>query len=129
MSAFGSTATILAASLENNAGGASAADLGLAGAIGGFALIFVLMGGLGHRGELIPTLGWFERFSEKRSNHPSVGIRSPRWPRPPISMNINAKPPIAPARPRSAAEAPPALFSSDTARIVDVLLKALMTPP
>ena len=71
MSAFDSTATILAASLENNAGGASAADLGLAGAMGGFALIFMLMGGLGHRGELIPTLGWFERFSERVSGQPA----------------------------------------------------------
>lgn len=72
MSAFDSTAaTILAASLENNAGGASTADLGLAGALGAFALMFMLMGGLGHRGDLIPTLGWFERFSEKVSGQPA----------------------------------------------------------
>ncbi|MEA2141924.1 MAG: hypothetical protein QOI64_354, partial [Solirubrobacteraceae bacterium] len=71
MSALNSTATMLAASLENNAGGASAADLGLAGAVGGFALIFMLMGGLGHRGELISTLGWFERFSERVSGQPA----------------------------------------------------------
>ena len=31
----------------------------------------MLMGGLGHRGELIPTLGWFERFSEKVSGQPA----------------------------------------------------------
>jgi hypothetical protein len=46
-----------------------------------------------------------------------------------MSMKISANPPRAPARPRSAADAPPALFSSDAARIVAVLLKALMTPP
>ena len=31
----------------------------------------MLMGGLGHRGDLIPTLGWFERFSEKVSGQPA----------------------------------------------------------
>jgi hypothetical protein len=68
---FSSAATIVAASLENNAGGASARDLGLAGAVGGFALMFMLMGGLGHRGGLISILGWFERFSEKVSGQPA----------------------------------------------------------
>ncbi|MEA2193907.1 MAG: hypothetical protein QOG42_341 [Solirubrobacteraceae bacterium] len=71
MSVLSSTATVVAVSLDNNAGGASAADLGLAGGVGGFALIFMLMGGLGHRGGLIPTLGWFERFSEKVSGQPA----------------------------------------------------------
>ena len=71
MSVIYSSATILAASVENNAGGASARDLGIAGGIAGFAIIFMLMGGLGHRGGLIPTLGWFERFSEKVSGQPA----------------------------------------------------------
>ena len=71
MSVIYSSATILAASVENNAGGACARDLGIAGGIAGFAIIFMLMGGLGHRGGLIPTLGWFERFSEKVSGQPA----------------------------------------------------------
>ncbi len=71
MSVIYSSATMLAASVENNAGGASARDLGIAGGIAGFAIIFMLMGGLGHRGGLIPTLGWFERFSEKVSGQPA----------------------------------------------------------
>ncbi len=71
MSVIYSSATMLAASVENNAGGASARDLGIAGAIAGFAIIFMLMGGLGHRAGLIPTLGWFERFSERVSGQPA----------------------------------------------------------
>jgi len=71
MSAFSSAVSVLAVTLENNAGGASARDLGIAGGIAGFALIFMLMGGLGHRGGLIGILGWFERFSEKVSGQPA----------------------------------------------------------
>jgi hypothetical protein len=71
MSAFSSAATVLAVNLQNNAGGASARDLGIAGAVAGFAMMFMLMGGLGHRGGLIGILGWFERFSEKVSGMPA----------------------------------------------------------
>ncbi len=72
MSAISSTAsTILAASLQNDAGGASARDLGIAGGVAGFAFIFMMMGGLGHRGGLIGILGWFERFAERVSGQPA----------------------------------------------------------
>ena len=53
MSVSSIAATILAVSIENNAGGASQRDLGLAGGLAAFALMFMLMGGLGHRGGLI----------------------------------------------------------------------------
>jgi hypothetical protein len=71
MSVIGSAATVLAVSIENNAGGASERDLGLAGGLAAFALMFMLMGGLGHRGGLISILGWFERFSERVSGQPA----------------------------------------------------------
>ncbi|MDQ3722547.1 MAG: hypothetical protein M3376_05650 [Actinomycetota bacterium] len=72
MSAFeGPAVTLAAAVTDPGAGGASAAELGLAGGIAGFAIIVLLMGGLGHRGGLIPILGWFERFSEKVSGQPA----------------------------------------------------------
>ncbi|MGI8730796.1 MAG: hypothetical protein ACR2LK_12555 [Solirubrobacteraceae bacterium] len=71
MSVLSTSATVIAAVVTEPAGGASAEELGTAGAIGGFAVIFLLMGGLGHRGGLIPTLGWFERFSERVSGQPA----------------------------------------------------------
>jgi len=71
MSVSSSAATVLAVSIENNAGGASQRDLGLAGGLAAFALMFMLMGGLGHRGGLISILGWFERFSERVSGQPA----------------------------------------------------------
>ena len=71
MSVISSAATVLAVSIENNAGGASERDLGLAGGLAAFALMFMLMGGLGHRGGLISILGWFERFSERVSGQPA----------------------------------------------------------
>jgi hypothetical protein len=61
----------LLAAAAGSAGGASARDLGLAGGISGFAIIVLLMGGLGHRGEVVPTLGWFERFAERISGQPA----------------------------------------------------------
>jgi hypothetical protein len=70
MSLLTTTATALSV-VPNNAGGASARDLGIAGGIAGFAIIFLLLGGLGHRNGLIPTLGWFERFSERVSGQPA----------------------------------------------------------
>ena len=69
MSALHASASLLAAA--GSAGGASAKDLGLAGGIAGFAVIVLLMGGLGHRSEMVPTLGWFERFSERISGQPA----------------------------------------------------------
>ncbi|MBW3608962.1 MAG: hypothetical protein KY463_11515 [Actinobacteria bacterium] len=72
MSAALAAATVLAAAVDDpGAGGASAAELSAAGAIGGFAIMFLLLGGLGHRAGLIPTLGWFERFSERVSGQPA----------------------------------------------------------
>ena len=71
MSAFTTSATNLATVVTDNAGGASARDLKIAGAVAGFALIFMLIGGLGHRAKRVPVLGWFERFSEKVSGMPA----------------------------------------------------------
>lgn len=72
MSALLGTATTLAAAVDDpGAGGASTAELSAAGAIAGFAIIFLLMGGLGHRAGLISILGWFERFSERVSGQPA----------------------------------------------------------
>jgi hypothetical protein len=70
MSALHVPASLLAAA-AGSAGGASARELGLAGGIAGFAIIILLMGGLGHRGEMVPVLGWFERFSERISGQPA----------------------------------------------------------
>jgi hypothetical protein len=71
MSALHASVSLLATTAANNAGGASARDLGIAGAISGFAIIVLLLGGLGHRSELITTLTWFERFSERVSGQPA----------------------------------------------------------
>ena len=72
MSALNSSLTVLAATVSDpGAGGASAQDLGIAGAIAGFAIMVLLLGGLGHRGGLVSTLGWFERFSERVSGQPA----------------------------------------------------------
>ncbi|MBA3746597.1 MAG: hypothetical protein H0W96_03780 [Solirubrobacterales bacterium] len=52
------------------AGGFSEEDLGYAGAIAGFATIVLMMGGLGHRANLVPVIGWFSRFAERISGQP-----------------------------------------------------------
>jgi hypothetical protein len=70
MSVLHGSASLLAV-VAGSAGGASAEDLGLAGGIAGFAVIVLLMGGLGHRSEMVPTLAWFERFSERISGQPA----------------------------------------------------------
>ena len=71
MSALHASASLLAAAAADSAGGASTRDLGLAGGIAGFAIIVLLMGGLGHRAEMVPILGWFERFAERISGQPA----------------------------------------------------------
>jgi hypothetical protein len=71
MSALHASVSLLATTAADNAGGASTRDLGLAGAISGFAIIVLLMGGLGHRSEMVTTLTWFERFSERVSGQPA----------------------------------------------------------
>ena len=72
MSTFLGTATTLAAAVTDpGAGGASTGELAAAGAIAGFAIIILLMGGLGHRAGLVSILGWFERFSERVSGQPA----------------------------------------------------------
>ncbi|HUR84426.1 MAG TPA: hypothetical protein VMY78_03710 [Solirubrobacteraceae bacterium] len=70
MSALLGSVSLFAAAADS-AGGASAKDLGLAGGIAGFAIIVLLLGGIGHRGELVPTLGFFERFAERISGQPA----------------------------------------------------------
>lgn len=72
MSALNTSLQTIAATVSDpGAGGASAQDLGVAGGVAGFALIVLLMGGLGHRNGLIPTLTWFEGFSERVSGQPA----------------------------------------------------------
>jgi hypothetical protein len=70
MSALDGSVSLITAA-ASSAGGASAHDLGVAGAISGFAIIVLLMGGLGHRSEMVPTLTWFEGFSERVSGQPA----------------------------------------------------------
>jgi hypothetical protein len=64
-----SASALLAAAAP--AGGAPTEAIGVASGIASFALIFLLMGGLGHRGGLVPVLGWFERFAERISGQPA----------------------------------------------------------
>ncbi len=72
MTVLPASVTAIAATVTDpGAGGASAGELGLAGGIAGFAIIVVMLGGLGHRGDLIPILGWFERFAERISGQPA----------------------------------------------------------
>ncbi len=71
MSALSASVDLLATTAASSAGGASARDLGIAGAISGFAIIVLLMGGLGHRSEMVTTLTWFEGFSERVSGQPA----------------------------------------------------------
>jgi hypothetical protein len=52
------------------AGGFTEEDLGTAGAVAGFATIVLLMGGLGHRANLVPVIGFFDRFAERISGQP-----------------------------------------------------------
>jgi len=71
MSALHASVSALATTAASTAGGASAQDLGIAGAISGFAIIVLLLGGLGHRSEMVTTLTWFEGFSERISGQPA----------------------------------------------------------
>ena len=71
MSTLLASVSALATTAASSAGGASAHDLGIAGAVSGFAIIILLMGGLGHRSEMVTTLTWFERFSERVSGQPA----------------------------------------------------------
>jgi hypothetical protein len=64
-----SASAVLAAA--SPAGGAPTEAIGAASFVAAFAIIFLLMGGLGHRGGLVPTLGWFERFAERISGQPA----------------------------------------------------------
>jgi hypothetical protein len=68
---YASVSALATTAAESTAGGASARDLGIAGAISGFAIIILLMGGLGHRSEMVTTLTFFERFSERVSGQPA----------------------------------------------------------
>ncbi|MEA2217564.1 MAG: hypothetical protein QOJ35_190 [Solirubrobacteraceae bacterium] len=52
------------------AGGFSQKDLGYAGGVAGFALIVLMMGGMGHRAGMVPVIGWFDRFAERISGQP-----------------------------------------------------------
>ena len=71
MSSLYASVSAIATTAASSAGGASARDLGIAGGISGFAIIVLLMGGLGHRSEMVTTLTWFERFSERVSGQPA----------------------------------------------------------
>jgi hypothetical protein len=52
------------------AGGAAGKDVGLAGALAGVVTMVLLMGGLGHRANMVPVIGWFDRFAERVSGQP-----------------------------------------------------------
>ncbi|HTN24012.1 MAG TPA: hypothetical protein VL120_08505 [Solirubrobacteraceae bacterium] len=71
MSSLYASVSAIATTAASSAGGASARDLGIAGGVSGFAIIVLLMGGLGHRSEMVTTLTWFERFSERVSGQPA----------------------------------------------------------
>lgn len=72
MSAVDATLAVIAATVSDpGAGGASAEELGIAAGVAGFAIIVLLMGGLGHRAGLVSILAWFERFSERVSGQPA----------------------------------------------------------
>ncbi|MGH2841172.1 MAG: hypothetical protein ACRDKY_10170, partial [Solirubrobacteraceae bacterium] len=63
--------TLLAADAPS-AGGAAFEDIGIvAGAVIVATMFLLFMGGVGHRAEMIPVLGWFERFAERISGQPA----------------------------------------------------------
>jgi hypothetical protein len=63
--------TLLAAE-SPSAGGAAFEDIGIvAGAVIVLTMFLLFMGGIGHRAEMIPVLGWFERFAERISGQPA----------------------------------------------------------
>ena len=53
------------------AGGAAESDVALMGALVAVYTMVLLMGGLGHRANLVPVIGWFDRFAERiTGGHP-----------------------------------------------------------
>jgi len=52
------------------AGGAVEEDIALAGVIAAFFMLVLMLGGLGHRANLVPVIGWFKRFAERISGQP-----------------------------------------------------------
>jgi len=53
------------------AGGAAGSDVALMGALVAVYTIVLLVGGLGHRANLVPVIGWFDRFAERvTGGHP-----------------------------------------------------------
>jgi len=63
--------TLLAAD-SRPAGGAALEEIGIvASAVVIAAMFLLVMGGIGHRAEMIPVLGWFARFSERISGQPA----------------------------------------------------------
>jgi hypothetical protein len=58
--------------VAKSAGGAAFHDISIVASAVIIATMFLLfMGGIGHRAEMIPVLGWFERFAEKISGQPA----------------------------------------------------------
>jgi len=71
MSAVQGTVATLAA-VSPPSGGADTQDIAIVASAVIVATIFLLfMGGVGHRAEMIPVLGWFERFAERVSGQPA----------------------------------------------------------
>ena len=74
MSVIHSGLTLLASAAgpaeARSAGGASETDLAIGGALAAVATMVLLMGGLGHRAEMVPIIGWFDRFAERISGQP-----------------------------------------------------------
>jgi len=63
----------LSAAQSPSAGGAAFEDIGIVASAVIVATMFLLcMGGVGYRAELIPVLGWFERFAERISGQPEA---------------------------------------------------------
>ncbi len=53
------------------AGGAAEKDVALMGALVAVYTMVLLMGGLGHRANMVPVIGWFDRFAERiTGGHP-----------------------------------------------------------
>jgi hypothetical protein len=53
------------------AGGAAEKDVALMGALVAVYTMVLLMGGLGHRADMVPVIGWFDRFAERvTGGHP-----------------------------------------------------------
>ena len=68
-----------AASESPTAGGAVEEDIALACVIAAFFMLVLMLGGLGHRANLVPVIGWFERFAKRISGQPGWASMPCGW--------------------------------------------------